>query len=146
MDNFFFRLTPDIIIKAIEDSGLEPTGHCLILNSYENRVFDLKLEDNTHVVSKFYRPGRWTEEQIMEDFTKAKENIKAGLSNYFSPEFLNRIDKVVVFNPLNKINIKKIVILRLEDLEKRLLAKEITLKYNTKVISYIAKEVYNPQF
>ena len=66
-NNFFFHLTPDIIIKAIEESGLEPTGHCMALNSYENRVYDLKLEDNTHVVSKFYRPGRWSREQILEE-------------------------------------------------------------------------------
>lgn len=67
MNNFFFQLTPDIVIKAIEESGLEPTGHCMALNSYENRVYDLKLEDDSHVVSKFYRPGRWTSEQIQEE-------------------------------------------------------------------------------
>ena len=39
----------------------------MALNSYENRVYDLKLEDNTHVVSKFYRPGRWSREQILEE-------------------------------------------------------------------------------
>jgi Ser/Thr protein kinase RdoA (MazF antagonist) len=67
MNNFFFNLTPDIVIKAIEEIGFNPTGHCMALNSYENRVYDLKLEDGTHVVSKFYRPGRWTREQIQEE-------------------------------------------------------------------------------
>ena len=67
MSNFFFNLTPDIVIKAVEKTGLEPTGHCMALNSYENRVYDLKLEDGTHVVSKFYRPGRWNREQIREE-------------------------------------------------------------------------------
>jgi Ser/Thr protein kinase RdoA (MazF antagonist) len=67
MDNFFFHLTPDVVIRAIEESGHRPTGHCSILNSFENRVFDLKLEDETHIVSKFYRPGRWTREQILEE-------------------------------------------------------------------------------
>jgi Ser/Thr protein kinase RdoA (MazF antagonist) len=67
MSTFFFNLTPDIIIKALEQSGFEPTGHCMALNSYENRVYDLRLEDGTHVVSKFYRPGRWSSEQILEE-------------------------------------------------------------------------------
>lgn len=67
MNNFFFNLTPDIILKAVEDSGFEPTGHCMALNSYENRVYDLMLEDGCHVVGKFYRPGRWTREQIREE-------------------------------------------------------------------------------
>ena len=86
------------------------------------------------------------EEKIMEDFTKAKENIKASLTDYFSPEFVNRIDKVIVFNPLNKDDIKKIVKLRFENLENRLQNKKIKLSYDNKVINFITKEVYNPEF
>ena len=67
MSDFFYNLTPDIIIKAVESSGFEPTGHCMALNSYENRVYDLMLEDDSHVVAKFYRPGRWSLEQIQEE-------------------------------------------------------------------------------
>ena len=67
MDNFFYQLTPEVVLQALEASGLRPTGHCMALNSYENRVYDLKLHDGSHVVSKFYRPGRWTEEQILEE-------------------------------------------------------------------------------
>ncbi len=67
MSEFFFNLTPDIIINTLEDAGFEPSGHCLALNSYENRVYDLRLEDGAHVVAKFYRPGRWSREQILEE-------------------------------------------------------------------------------
>ena len=67
MDNFFYQLTPEVVLQAIEAGGLNPTGHCLALNSYENRVYDLKLDDGSHVVSKFYRPGRWNKEQILEE-------------------------------------------------------------------------------
>jgi Ser/Thr protein kinase RdoA (MazF antagonist) len=67
MNNFFYQLTPDVVIKAVENCGFEPTGHCMALNSYENRVYDLRLEDGSHVVAKFYRPGRWTREQILEE-------------------------------------------------------------------------------
>lgn len=84
--------------------------------------------------------------KIMTDYTEAKANVKASLWDYFSPEFLNRIDKVVVFNPLNKTDIKKIVKLRLTDLSARLLTKWIILEYSTKIIPYITKQVYNPEF
>lgn len=67
MNNFFYNLTPDVILKALEESGFEPTGHCMALNSFENRVYDCKLEDGSHVVGKFYRPGRWNREQIQEE-------------------------------------------------------------------------------
>jgi len=86
------------------------------------------------------------EKEIMEDFTKAKENIKSSLTDYFSPEFVNRIDKVVVFNPLNKEDIKKIVNLRFLNLKDRLENKNIKLNYDNKVINLITKEVYNPEF
>jgi len=67
MNEFFYNLTPDIVLSAIERSGFEPTGHCMTLNSYENRVYDLRLEDGAHIVTKFYRPGRWSRDQIQEE-------------------------------------------------------------------------------
>jgi Ser/Thr protein kinase RdoA (MazF antagonist) len=67
MNEFFYHLTPDIVIRAAEEGGFDPTGHCMTLNSFENRVFDLALEDGTHAVLKFYRPGRWNEIQICEE-------------------------------------------------------------------------------
>ncbi|MFW6181021.1 MAG: serine/threonine protein kinase [Spirochaetota bacterium] len=67
MSTFFYDLTPDVVLKALEQAGFQPTGHCMALNSYENRVYDLKLEGGSHVVAKFYRPGRWSREQILEE-------------------------------------------------------------------------------
>jgi ATP-dependent Clp protease ATP-binding subunit ClpA len=86
------------------------------------------------------------EEKVLKDFKKAKEKILSSLSDFFSPEFLNRIDKITVFSPLDKNSIKKIVKLQLEDLEKRLENKKISLEYDTKVLNFITKKVYNPEF
>jgi len=66
-NEFFYNLTPENILKAAELSGFEPTGHCMALNSYENRVYDLKLQNNSHIVMKFYRPERWSYDQIKEE-------------------------------------------------------------------------------
>lgn len=63
----FFNLTPDVILHLMESLGLNPTGHCFALNSLENRVFSVKLEENENIIVKFYRPGRWTKEQILEE-------------------------------------------------------------------------------
>ena len=86
------------------------------------------------------------EEKVLKDFTKAKENIIWNLNNFFSPEFINRIDKITVFSPLDKVAIKKIVKLQIQDLENRLEEKEITLKYESKILNSITKNVYNPEF
>ncbi|MBB1564423.1 ATP-dependent Clp protease ATP-binding subunit [Candidatus Gracilibacteria bacterium] len=86
------------------------------------------------------------EEKIIDDYKKAADKIKTNLTDYFSPEFINRIDKIIVFNPLDKIQIKKIINLGLKDLSKRLSERGFSLKYDSKVINFILKNVYNPDF
>ena len=60
-------LTPDTVLNAIDSAGLVTDGRQLALNSYENRVFQVGLDDGRFVVVKFYRPGRWTDDQILEE-------------------------------------------------------------------------------
>lgn len=65
------ELTPDDILSSVESLGLRCDGRLLTLNSYENRVYRLGIEDGAPVVAKFYRPGRWSDAAIQEehDFT-----------------------------------------------------------------------------
>lgn len=60
-------LTPDCIISAVESLGFLSDGCILELNSYENRVYQVGIEDSTPLIVKFYRPGRWSDEQIAEE-------------------------------------------------------------------------------
>lgn len=64
---FFFDLTPERVLHAVEGRGRQCSGRFLTLNSYENRVYQIELEDGPWVVGKFYRPGRWTRGQILEE-------------------------------------------------------------------------------
>ena len=63
----FATLTPERVLDAIEAIGLRCDGRLLALNSYENRVFQVGIEDGTPCIAKFYRAGRWTEAQIDEE-------------------------------------------------------------------------------
>jgi Ser/Thr protein kinase RdoA (MazF antagonist) len=63
----FARLTPDLLLDALESAGWRGDGRLLALNSYENRVYQVWLEDGGVVVTKFYRPGRWSDAQILEE-------------------------------------------------------------------------------
>jgi Ser/Thr protein kinase RdoA (MazF antagonist) len=67
------RLTPEAILRALESLGLAPDGRLLALNSYENRVYQIGIEDSRPVVAKFYRPGRWSREAILEEHGFALE-------------------------------------------------------------------------
>jgi Ser/Thr protein kinase RdoA (MazF antagonist) len=63
----YANLTPDAVLDALDSVGLRGDGRMLALNSYENRVFQLSLEDDSYRVAKFYRPQRWSDAQILED-------------------------------------------------------------------------------
>lgn len=63
----FSDLTPDLVMDATESLGLHCDARNIELNSYENRVYQIGIEDADPVVGKFYRPGRWTDEMIIEE-------------------------------------------------------------------------------
>lgn len=69
----YYRLGPDTVLDAVETTGLLTDGRLLALNSYENRVYQVGLEESDPVVAKFYRPGRWSDEAIGEEHGFALE-------------------------------------------------------------------------
>ncbi len=70
-------LTPDVVMDALASVGLYGDGRLQALSSYENRVYQLHLEDGPVVVAKFYRPERWSESQILEEHSFSAELMAA---------------------------------------------------------------------
>jgi Ser/Thr protein kinase RdoA (MazF antagonist) len=70
-------LGPDTVLDALASVGLYGDGRLLALSSYENRVYQVHLEDGSAVVAKFYRPGRWSDAQIAEEHAFAAELMAA---------------------------------------------------------------------
>ncbi len=66
-------LTPDVVLDALDSVGWRGDGRQLALNSYENRVYQVWLEDGPPLVAKFYRPGRWSDAQILEEHAFVRE-------------------------------------------------------------------------
>jgi Ser/Thr protein kinase RdoA (MazF antagonist) len=63
----YATLSPDLVLDALDTLGLYSDGRLLALNSYENRVYQIGMEDGPPVVAKFYRPHRWSDAQILEE-------------------------------------------------------------------------------
>ncbi|HRD35762.1 MAG TPA: serine/threonine protein kinase [Rhodocyclaceae bacterium] len=63
----FARLEPELIFDAIESTGLRCDGRLQVLNSFENRVYQVGLEEAPPLIAKFYRPGRWSDAEIVEE-------------------------------------------------------------------------------
>ncbi len=72
-DHSFSSLTPDAMLNALESIGLRCDGRLLALNSYENRVYQVGIEDGAPLVAKFYRPARWSDEAILEEHAFVQE-------------------------------------------------------------------------
>lgn len=83
-NSVFFDLSPEEILDSIDGildelrPGVRCTGRVIPLNSLENRVFEVELEDHTSLVAKFYRPARWSADQIQEehDFVQHLLNLE----------------------------------------------------------------------
>ena len=73
MTHPFEGLTPDCVVDCVEAIGLRSDLRLLALNSYENRVYQVGIEEANPVIVKFYRPGRWTRAQILES-TPSRRN------------------------------------------------------------------------
>lgn len=69
----YAALTPDLILHALDSTGLRADGRLLALNSYENRVYQVGVEDAAVVVVKFYRPERWSDAAILEEHAFTSE-------------------------------------------------------------------------
>jgi len=69
----YAALTPDVVLDALSDLGLAVDGRMTALSSYENRVYQVMLDDNSSLIAKFYRPERWSDAQILEEHSFAAE-------------------------------------------------------------------------
>lgn len=103
--DLFLSLTPERVLQAVEEGGVRCNPVCYPLNSYENRVYEVELEDRTRIVSKFYRPGRWTEAQILEEHQfmadlEAAELPICGLRSFPDGSTLRRMERLGTDTPI----------------------------------------------
>jgi Ser/Thr protein kinase RdoA (MazF antagonist) len=73
MEHAYSLLTPDCVLNALESLGFRCDGRLLVLNSYENRVYQVGLEEGAPLVAKFYRPARWSDAAILEEHAFVRE-------------------------------------------------------------------------
>lgn len=86
------------------------------------------------------------EAKIITEYAQIRERVLKQLPDFFAPEFLNRIDKTVVFSPLDKKILRSIIVLQLDELVSRLRGIGLTCTYDTKAITYILSKTYNPEY
>ena len=127
----------NVLLQLLDDGRLTDS---------KGRVVNLK---NTVIILTSNIGSQHLLQGITEDgeiFESTKEDINKLLAKHFRPEFLNRLDDIVMFKPLTKAQLGKIIDLTIVDINKRLEDRRINLTINNDAKEYIADESYNPMF
>ena len=114
--------------------------------NFKNSIIIMTSNAGAEYIDKMESIGFSTAHDMKDDYVQAKEKVTASLKDYFRPEFLNRLDDIIIFDILSEESIKEIVRLQVDIVKDRLAVKEINLDISPAVFSYLAKEGYNPQY
>ncbi|OGJ05952.1 ATP-dependent chaperone ClpB [Candidatus Nomurabacteria bacterium RIFOXYD2_FULL_35_12] len=132
------------ILLSVIDEGRLTDGKGRIVN-FKNTIIILTSNIGSQFVEKMEAIG-FSNNSKKTDYSNMKEKVLEALKDNFRPEFLNRLDEIVVFDVLSEEAIKGIVDLRMEVVKDRLNSKGINLEINEEALLLLAKEGYDPHF
>ncbi|MFA6586151.1 MAG: AAA family ATPase [Candidatus Paceibacterota bacterium] len=132
------------MLLQVIDEGRLTDGKGRVVN-FKNTVIILTSNIGSQFIEKMESIG-FSNKSDKEDYSSMKEKVMEAMKDHFRPEFINRLDEIIVFDILSPEAIKKIVDLRMKVVKERLLAKDIDFKISDEALSYLAKEGYNPHY
>jgi ATP-dependent Clp protease ATP-binding subunit ClpA len=134
------------ILLQIFDNGRLTDAKGRVVN-FKNTIIIMTSNVGSEYVREMETLGFTTSRDNQEKKTsELKDKIYHSLENRFRPEFLNRLDEIIIFDSLTPENLKEIVNIQIERVEKRLREREINLKVSPEALSVLAKEGYDPRY
>lgn len=133
------------ILLQVLDSGHLTDAKGRKVN-FKNTVIIMTSNIGAEFIDRMSTFGFATDHGEGAKFLQAKDKVMDSLKNHFRPEFLNRLDEIIVFDLLTEADIARIVDLQVADVVKRLAKKDITLTLTNEVCEYLAKTGYDPKF
>ncbi len=114
--------------------------------NFKNTVIIMTSNIGAEHIDRMSNFGFTNDRDEVAQYTQAKDKVMESLKNFFRPEFLNRLDEIIVFDILSPETIRSIVELQVAEVEKRLAQKDIVLTLSPEVYDFLAKEGYDPKF
>ncbi|HWC57796.1 MAG TPA: AAA family ATPase [Candidatus Paceibacterota bacterium] len=133
----------NVLLQVLDEGHLRDAKGRLV--NFKNTVIIMTSNIGSQFIEKMETIGFHTHTEAME-YNQVKEKVEEALKDYFRPEFLNRIDEIIVFDILSPEVIKDIVLLRTEQILSRLKEKEIAVTIDDGALSYLARVGYNPHY
>ncbi|MGP1520167.1 MAG: ATP-dependent Clp protease ATP-binding subunit [Treponema sp.] len=134
----------NILLQVLEEGELQDSSGYTV--SFRNTIIIMTSNAGSRSILKDSIPGFSIGNESLMTYSDIKANALSEIKRFLSPEFINRLDDMVVFAPLNKDSIEKILILELKKLEKRLKEKDLNLSLTKNAISYFVKKGYEPSY
>jgi len=131
------------VLLQILDNGRLTDAKGRVIN-FKNTVIIMTSNIGAQYIDKMQTIGFNNDEK--ETYGNVKEKVLATLKEHFRPEFLNRLDDIIIFDILSKEAIKEIVDIQIDIVKKRLAEKEINLTVSESVLELLTNEGYNPQY
>lgn len=133
------------LLLQVLDNGRLTDSKGRVVN-FKNTIIILTSNIGSEFITKFQKMGFGVGNEGETNFEEVKERISESLKNHFRPEFLNRLDDIIIFNPLSAEVIQEIVSLQLSLVSERLAKKGIALKVAPEVLPYLTREGYTPEY
>ncbi len=133
------------ILLQVLDGGRLTDAKGRVVN-FKNTVIILTSNIGAEHIDKMETIGFIDDSTEKQQYEDAKNNIHKALKNHFRPEFLNRLDDIVIFDILDEKVIKEIVGIQIKEITKRLEDKNIKIKTNAKVVNYLAEKGYDSHY
>ena len=133
----------NILLQVLDNGRLTDSKGRTV--NFKNTIIILTSNVGAQFIDKMQKLG-FAEQGTKDSYENIKNKLTDSLKDYFRPEFLNRLDDIIVFNVLSEASIAEIVKIQVEIVKQRLMAKEIKLEVSDDVLVYLAKEGYNPQY
>ena len=135
----------NILLQILEDGRLTDSQGRVV--DFRNTIIIMTSNVGARTITEPKRLGfSASNDESAKNYEDMKSNVMGELKKMFRPEFLNRIDDIIVFHPLSKENIKEIVRLMLDVLVNRLKANEITMEVSEEAMDYLAQKGFDPVF
>ncbi|MBM2817419.1 MAG: ATP-dependent chaperone ClpB, ATP-dependent Clp protease ATP-binding subunit ClpB [Parcubacteria group bacterium] len=135
----------NILLQILDNGRLTDAKGRLV--NFKNTVIIMTSNIGAQYIDKMEQIG-FKDVSVADDdnYQNVKNKVLASLKDYFRPEFLNRLDDIIIFDILSQDAIKEIVKIQVGIVKERLLAKEIKMEVSPEALSYLAKEGYNPHY
>ena len=135
----------NILLQILDNGRLTDAKGRLV--NFKNAVIIMTSNIGAQYIDKMEQIGFKDVSVTGDDnYLNVKNKVLASLKDYFRPEFLNRLDDIIVFDILSQDAIKEIVKIQVDIVKERLSAKEIKMEVSPEALSYLAKEGYNPHY